>query len=329
MKKIIALISAAALLLSLAACDGQTEKEKTTVAEQTTVESVNAETTKADGETTTEEPSVTEPTVENEETTAEKTTAVKKTTAKKTTAKKTTTKKKATTVKKTTTKKKTTTAKKPTTKKTEKAPSTTAEIVSFFNSATKLVATKKPGFSKTSTVTLTKMEPAVLAKISVVKNVVEDFVGVGTKNETAKKGSDNSKLFRASTLSASDVSKATCTSSGNNYIITLTVKGGTNPEKGSSPIGRLTNDYKSRSEIKKGLAEGIASDKNFKSCGDVKETMNSATAKITVNKTTKQISSYSITYTYNAVIKDVKYTIVTATADVDAKGSINFSSFVW
>ena len=333
MKKLIAVTMALLMLLSFASCKGNDTKETTAAPDSSTSQTVAANATTQ--ESTTEGSSTAAMTTAEDSTTAKATTkkaTTKKTTTKKATTKKATTKKATTkkaTTKKTTTKKVTT--KKATTKKkvTTKAPSTKSQIVSFFNAATKLVSTSKPGFSKTKTVTLTKMEPKALASISVIKKVVENFVGAGTEKNTVSKGSNNSKYIRVSSVTASDVTSATCTSSGNNYIITLVVKGSTNPEKGSSPIGRLTNDYKSRSEIKQGLKEACESDKSFKSYGEVTEKMNSATAKIVVNKTTKKISSYTIDYTYNAVIKSVKYTIITTDANVDAKGSVKYSGFKW
>ncbi len=116
-------------------------------------------------------------------------------------------------------------------------PATTAEIVKFYNDATAKAFNAKVGFKKYRITGNEKMDSnAIVEKF---KDVIYQFMGIGAANafsETVVKGkweADAKKHYlRVSTLTTGDVTGASCTQSGDNYIITLNVKPGkTHAEK--------------------------------------------------------------------------------------------------
>ncbi len=200
MKKIIALLLAAALLFSFAACGKEdTAEETTTAAADTTVaEDVTAEAedaTVAGSEVITPD----ETTAAADETTVAESTTAGETTLPAIAA----------------------------------APATTAEIIAVYNNAVNSAYAAKAGFDKERMTDNEKLDAS--AVLSAFKSLVYQFMGVGADNkytETVTKGkwdTDAKKHFlRKSTLTAADVTGATCTASGggNQYQIVLNVKGG-------------------------------------------------------------------------------------------------------
>ncbi len=198
MKKIIAILLAAALLFSFAACGKEdTAEETTTAAADTTVaEDVTAETeeaTVAGSETVTPD----ETTAATDETTVAESTTAGETTLPAIAA----------------------------------APTTAAEIVAIYNNAVNSAYAAKAGFDKERMTDNEKLDAS--AVLSAFKSLVYQFMGVGADNkytETVTKGkwdTDAKKHFlRKSTLTAADVTGATCTPNGNQYTIVLNVKGG-------------------------------------------------------------------------------------------------------
>ena len=328
LKKISALLLCAVLVISFAAC-GKDSGETTTSAAETSsspvteTETATEPTSETESETSaaaTDE-STSEPVTE---TTTESTTeATTETTTESTTAKPATTTKKATTTKATT---KATTTKKVTTtaKPKPKAPSSKAEIVSLYNSATQRVPSAKPGYTKKRVTQLNNLQMGALAKLDVVRQAVGDFMGEGTTNTTVTKGKYKSKDLMVSTLKESDVSAATCTlsSDGKYYDLTITVKNETNLSKKSSAIGRFTDDYKDAEEMKAGMAEGGAGVDSI----DLKSTSVVIKAKIEVE--TKNFVSLSHTLKMSAVFHNVKYSIVkVSSASGDLVTQIDYTGF--
>ena len=108
-------------------------------------------------------------------------------------------------------------------------PTGTAQIVSYYNTATAKVASKKAAFNKTRTTTEKSYDAGASLKAS--KDIVYKFMGVGdsnkfTKSVTSADADSYHKYFKASKLTASDVTSATCVKNGNNYTITLKIKNG-------------------------------------------------------------------------------------------------------
>ncbi len=111
------------------------------------------------------------------------------------------------------------------------APTSTADIVALYNNAVNSAYNAKAGFSKERSTDNEKLDAS--AVLSAFKSLVYQFMGVGAENkytETVTKGkweSDAKKHYlRKSTLTAADVTGATCTPKGNQYTVVLNVKGG-------------------------------------------------------------------------------------------------------
>lgn len=111
------------------------------------------------------------------------------------------------------------------------APSSTADILKYYNAATKAAVTGKVGFTKHRETKNEKIEANAVVKQ--FKNLIYKFMGIGSENaynETVTKGqwdSDARKQYlRTSTLGTGEVTSATCKQSGSNYIITINIKNG-------------------------------------------------------------------------------------------------------
>lgn len=317
-KKIIAVISVFSMLFAFASCGDEIPEVTTTAAPETTTQAMATQTEAPETEATTSDaPETTTETTTEAETTTEKPTTT-------TTTQKPTTTKKITTTKKPTTKKATTTKKPTTTKPKATAPTKTEDIVKLYNTAAATAASSKPGYKKSTNTVLSNLNMGALAKIDAVRGAVGDFLGEGSSSETVKKGNFNGKSLVKSSLKASDVTSATCKLSddGKYYEITITVKNETNPLKGSSALGRFTNDYKDVNEIKSGLA-------------DVGASIGSLTVKTTSVKITAKINASNnrfVSLTHNikmaATLNDVKYSIAkvkTATADLET--TVKYTDF--
>ena len=117
------------------------------------------------------------------------------------------------------------------TSKGNKAPSSTADILNYYNAATKAAVSGKVGFTKHRETKNEKIEANALVKT--IKSLSYKFMGSGKDNaynETVTKGqwdTDTNKYFlRVSTLGTGDVTSASCKQSGSNYIITINIKNG-------------------------------------------------------------------------------------------------------
>lgn len=117
------------------------------------------------------------------------------------------------------------------TSKGNKAPSSTADILNYYNAATKAAVSGKVGFTKHRETKNEKIEANAVVKQ--FKSLIYKFMGIGAENaynETVTKGqwnTDTNKYFlRASTLGTGDVTAASCKQSGSNYIITINIKNG-------------------------------------------------------------------------------------------------------
>ncbi len=117
------------------------------------------------------------------------------------------------------------------TSKDNKAPSSTADILSYYNAATKAAFSGKAGFTKHRETKNENIEANAVVKQ--FKSLIYKFMGIGSENaynETVTKGkwdSDTNRTYlRASTLGTGDVTAASCKQSGSNYIITINIKNG-------------------------------------------------------------------------------------------------------
>ncbi len=228
MKKLLALLMAAIMLVSFAACGGNGEEETTTNPEVTTEAPVNGEdVTEDEGETPTE--AVTDESGEavtnedgevvTEEVTEEETEEDE--------------------------------TEKPTSANVEDPSKwSTAEVLKYYQDATGKVASQKPGYTKTrSAVDKGYKAGAVL---SAFKGEVFKFLGIGAENkfeEKVAKGTNTNDdkcgaYLNKSTLTAADVTSAKAVKSGSDYVITINVKAGSSQTEGgkntknNSPIDK-------------------------------------------------------------------------------------------
>lgn len=195
MKKFIAILLAAILCLSFAACGGNDVAEETTTAAPEVTDAVDVSVE----ETTAVEP--TEETSAEETTAAEETTTVEETTAAEETA---------------------------------KAPETKEEIVAYFNDAVNSVKTDaksvKHHYSKITTNgagTYPSAVKGILKMLGGAEKFIGDQLAKNSQGEKTYTGADIKNRFPveneswASKLTAADVSSATCTEKDGVYTITI------------------------------------------------------------------------------------------------------------
>jgi len=140
-------------------------------------------------------------------------------------------------------------------------PQSNAEIAAFYNNATKKVNSLLPTYKKTLNTTVDDVngiEPLeeLVNIIPGGKNLINPRdeigknLGEGTKVSTCPRGEDRDYLLTGS-LTANDLTGASCQKNGDYYYITLNVKNSTNPEhnRGAS-ISRFTTDYVSGSQAR-------------------------------------------------------------------------------
>lgn len=218
---------------------------------------------------------------------------------------------------------------------TSKVPSSTADIVAYYNAAVNKAVNSKAGFSKKRVTSLSNLEGGALLKMPIVIETVNDFLGVGTteyKNTKGKVG----EISKAS-LTAADVSSATCKQSGDNYVITMTLKNGTSKASASSKsdttaLGRTglysgtgdktAFDYKNAANIHAGInnADGASVETVTENNKNIKVTA-------TVNSKTGNIVSLNVSYDWDVSMTNVKYVVTIKSAAGDAKTSVEFTGF--
>lgn len=201
--RLVALLMALVLCLSLAACGGKGEEETTTNAPENTTDAID----------------VVAPTQE-QETTAESTTAADETT---TAADETTTAATETTVAEES-------SAAPTTEAAGIAqPANTAEIVALFNNSANAVRTEKPGYVCNVTNFVNKVTVHNSKPLQKIADTALNFINADPSTETVAKGASHNgfgapSTSYASALNASSVKNATCTKSGDTYKIRIDLK---------------------------------------------------------------------------------------------------------
>ena len=219
-----------------------------------------------------------------------------------------------------------------------KVPSTAADIAAYYNAAVNKAVNSKAGFSKKRTTTLSNLNGGALLKIKLVVDTVNDFLGVGTQNKSYAKGKIG-EISKAS-LTANDISSPTCKQSGDNYVITMTLKNGTSK---ASKAGKTDSTALGRTGLYSGIGDKKAYD--YKNAGNLYDGINNAdkasveaitennkNIKITatVNSKTGNIVSLHVSYDWDVSLTNVKYSVATiSTATGDAKTSVDFTNFVF
>ncbi len=184
------------------------------------------------------------------------------------------------------------------------APTAKADIVALYNEATAYAKSAKPGFSKTVTTELQNLEMGAIGKLGMVRDAVGSFLGEGTETVTATKGKATDEIVK-STLSAADVTAATCklSADGKYYEVEITVKNETNPLKGKSALNKYTNDYKDINEMHEGLASEGASAETI-TCK-----VTTATIKAKIAVADKSFSALDYTIKIDTVLDKVNYVL--------------------
>lgn len=281
MKKLVALLLAVAMLLSFAACGEKTpDPVETTVPEETTDagEVVDA-TTAGEEDSTAEEPVSDEVTTLEGETIAEgETTSAEEATI-------------------------------------GAMPVAKDEIIKYYNDAVNKAVAAKVGFNKLRYVDNEKLNAGILLKT--FGDVMYKFMGIGAENKytmDVAKGQWESDLphqyLRKSTLSAADVTGATCTANGNQYTIVLNVKGGSsyadkNSKSNNSPIDKcgicVGDGDKSYFDHKTAIVIYDAID-DILGGAKVSESYKNAKVKAVIDSTTGRLVSLTVEYDISVVI---------------------------
>lgn len=219
-----------------------------------------------------------------------------------------------------------------------KVPSTAADIAAYYNAAVNKAVNSKAGFSKKRVTSISNLNGGKLMEMKIVVDTVNDFLGVGTTNYKNTKGKVG-EISKAS-LSANDISSPTCKQSGDNYVITMTLKNGTSK---ASSAGKSDSTALARTGLYSGVGDKKAYD--YKDAGNIFDGLNNADGasvesvvennkniKITatINSKTGNLVSLHISYDWDVALTKVKYTIVTIkSATGDAKTSVDFTNFVF
>ncbi len=219
-----------------------------------------------------------------------------------------------------------------------KVPSTAADIAAYYNAAVNKAVNSKAGFSKKRVTSISNLNGGKLMEMKIVVDTVNDFLGVGTINYKNTKGKVG-EISKAS-LSANDISSPTCKQSGNNYVITMTLKNGTSK---ASSAGKSDSTALARTGLYSGVGDKKAYD--YKNAGNIFDGLNNADGasvesvvenskniKITatINSKTGNLVSLHISYNWDVALTKVKYKIVTIkSATGDAKTSVDFTNFVF
>lgn len=119
------------------------------------------------------------------------------------------------------------------------APQSKEDIIKYYNAATAKAFNAKVPFTKDRSTVEKKFEGG--AALTGMKDIVYKFMGVGDKNKfaktvTAEDKDSYHKYLKASTLTANDVTSATCKQSGDNYLITINVKDGSSSVSGGKVV---------------------------------------------------------------------------------------------
>lgn len=219
-----------------------------------------------------------------------------------------------------------------------KVPSTASDIAAYYNAAVNKAVNSKAGFSKKRVTSISNLNGGKLMEMKIVVDTVNDFLGVGTTNYKNTKGKVG-EISKAS-LSANDISSPTCKQSGDNYVITMTLKNGTSK---ASSAGKSDSTALARTGLYSGVGDKKAYD--YKNAGNIFDGLNNADGasvesvvennkniKITatINSKTGNLVSLHISYDWDVALTKVKYTIVTIkSATGDAKTSVDFTNFVF
>lgn len=216
-------------------------------------------------------------------------------------------------------------------------PATTAEIVALYNSAVNKVVDEKAGYKKERSTTIVEMNGGALLKIQLVVDMVNEFLGVGTKEYVNSKG--KSEYLMKASLKKTDLKSATCEKIGENYTVTLSLKNGS-----SSATAKAKSD--SSALARSGLLTGDVADPNYDylssgcvyaSISGVKDVSvksikatNSNINFVAVIDPEGKLVSLTAAYDWTVEMESIKYTVVSVKkANGKAHTAVELSDFKW
>lgn len=195
-----------------------------------------------------------------------------------------------------------------------KAPSGVKEIVAYYNAAVKKIA-------KTSAVYSRKITSGSVSVVNL--NLTEQkYAAVINRNNVALSGS--SAALKA--LSTADVSNATCTESGGNYILTLSLK----PQSGTdNALKQGAGGYFFFAELDEISSTVNAVGEVLGVSGITVKTASIALSNgkltVTVNPSSGKISKATLTFTEN-VDATAKYLLLSPAAKLSVNFTVNYTA---
>ncbi len=216
------------------------------------------------------------------------------------------------------------------------APATTDEILAVYNDAINGAISAKAGYAKKRVTAIQSLEGGALMKIGLVQDAVSDFLGVGTKEYPNEKG--KAEYMGKASLSASDVTSATCKEADGKYTITINLKDGAS---NSSASGKSDSSPLNKSGLFVG--EGDKSAYDYKNADNIYVALNgldeasveavklnATKGKIVaeIDATTGNIVNLTVSFDFNANLTKVKYAIASISeATGIADTTVTFSNF--
>lgn len=220
-----------------------------------------------------------------------------------------------------------------------KAPSSVADVLKYYNTATKKAVDKKVLFSKERMSVEKTYEAGVALKT--FKGLVYQFMGVGEENKytatVTKEDTVDSyhKFLQASSLTAANVKNATCVDKNGIYTITIQLKDGSSSVQGGSvkSAGGTALD-------KCGISQGEG-DKNYwdhknaqnvydaiddiAGSANISESYSNAVVTATINSKTGNITSLVVKFNFKYDISNVMGSKGTATGS----STVEMKNFKW
>lgn len=207
------------------------------------------------------------------------------------------------------------------------------EQLAYFNKALNRVRAEKPGYTRTEQLKIENMNftGVVRAVQGIINGVAQDLMPGDLKTESIAKGADNKTKFMSenanpSELRLQDINSIKSTKSGDNWVIELSVKNATNPQKGlGSTVSRIAS-MQTREEI----LDSIMGSNNL-----IKADYNKATvtykavaAKATVNAQ-GQVIEASNGFDVAADAKGVKISFLSTDATFTQTSRWTYKNFNW
>lgn len=207
-------------------------------------------------------------------------------------------------------------------------------MINTYNKAVNNAISANAGYVKVRTTHCT-LNGGSLLNISAVKDAVNNFLGVGTKNYDNPKGS--AKYLSTAALKDADVTNAKCEKvNGDVYKFTFNLANGScSAPNGSdsSPLlrcgvlvgagDRSEYDYKNADNIYAGITGAGAKVNSI--------TGNSTNTVITanINVATGKIQSLNVSWNWSINLNKVSYSLISINGSGTADTSVSISSFSW